>query len=82
MMLPALPRAVALLSAVAVQMGLEENQRSCTGKSMPGRVPRWLQALQARVPRAGVCSNAGDMAVHAACTGGDQACKLQTEMMP
>lgn len=37
-MLPALPGAVALLSAVAVQMGLEENQHSCTGKSMPGRL--------------------------------------------
>lgn len=45
-------------------------------------MPRWLQALRARVPRAGVCSNGGDMALHAACTGGSRACKLQTEMMP
>ena len=80
-MLPALPGAVVLLSAVTVQMGLEENRRTGTGKSMP-HAKVAASAAGPGMPRPGVCSSGGDMAVHAACTGGGQACKLQKEMMP
>lgn len=70
-MLPALPEAVALLSAVTIQRGLEGKRHCCTGKWMPGRMSGAKAAANtaAQDAQGRGLQQCGGMAVHAACTG-------------